>query len=254
MFAPNVKKIVVNADDLGLSDGVNAKIFASINRGLITSASVLANGDGFDNFQEQFRAYSQASFGVHLNLTEGLPLTNRADLGPLLHTSGRFREDIRNVRNLGKLRSAIKEELSAQVSRLLEAGVKISHFDSHQHVHTIPAITPVVKLLQSEFGIRRIRRARNFYLGGKFPSQAMYLKKLAFNQWLRWCPSTRMVDGMGNADDFIISADQIPSKFKSIELETHPGAARGDEEMARLQCWIENDPTIQSRLVNYHEI
>jgi chitin disaccharide deacetylase len=85
-----VKNLIVNADDLGWTDGVNRGIVAAFRNGIVTSTSLLANGAAFAGGVEMARAARGLGVGVHLNLSDGAPLADRETVTSLLNNEGEF--------------------------------------------------------------------------------------------------------------------------------------------------------------------
>jgi predicted glycoside hydrolase/deacetylase ChbG (UPF0249 family) len=140
-----VKRLIVNADDLGADGARNAGIFEAIREGAVTSASLLANGPALREALPQIRSLEKKkiSWGIHLNLSEGNPLS--PDLGVLAAKGGCFRGKARAHailmgRGNAELEEEVKRELEAQIRALEETGIRISHLDGHQHVHVFPAV------------------------------------------------------------------------------------------------------------------
>ena len=143
-----MKKIIINADDLGMSGTVNREIESCIQKGLITSTTIMANMPDFEGARKLYETYKDAiSFGWHMNLTEGEPLTK----SQALLDFGYFVETKDGVRMNGMafwkqkffpktIREEIKKELRAQIGKIRDNGIRLSHADSHQHIHTSPAL------------------------------------------------------------------------------------------------------------------
>jgi len=154
--------LIVNADDLGATVPVNDAIFSLMDRGLVTSATILANGVAFSDAAARLKNYPRRSFGVHLNLSAFPPLHPTPGLAPILDEDGHMsKARLDRVRWTPSLCRAMYVELSAQVERCLEAGVRVSHFDSHHHTHTIPWLLPVLVGLRDRFGVSRMRGTIN---------------------------------------------------------------------------------------------
>ena len=159
-----IVEVIVNADDLGATQTVNDAVFDLMDQKLVTSATLIANGPYVEEACQQIKRYPHCSFGVHLNVTEFSPLSGLSKVGALLGPHGDFaREQIRNISINSTLAEGIFEEFCAQIQRLLSLGVRIGHIDSHEHVHTIPKVFPILKKVQRRFNIRKVRISRNIY-------------------------------------------------------------------------------------------
>jgi predicted glycoside hydrolase/deacetylase ChbG (UPF0249 family) len=155
-----MRALIVNGDDFGLTPGINAGVLHAHTRGILTSASLFANAPATDAAIEIARGTSTLSVGCHLTLVDGLPLTAASEL-PTLAPGGRFRRTWSSfIRDavLGRIRlREVECELTAQVQRLSEAGVRLTHLDSHQHVHAYPPVFALVVRVARRFGIRTVR-------------------------------------------------------------------------------------------------
>jgi chitin disaccharide deacetylase len=178
-------RLIVNADDFGYSEAVNRAIMSGFESSLLTSTSIMANMPGFDHAVGLLRrnSFLQQKVGLHLNLTEGFPLSRTlTDCPVFCSEDGRLIYD--RDRSLFRLsrqeREAVYEELRMQLERVLTAGIRPVHLDSHHHSHTEWAIAPLVCRLARSYGIRRIRLTRNM---GLVPSPAKRWYKKLFNYW-----------------------------------------------------------------------
>jgi len=158
--------VIVNADDFGLGPSVNEGIALAFERGLISSTTLMANGQGFDDAVELARERRlEAHVGVHLVLTEGTPLTSPiAALSRFCDAEGQFRvwsAGSRAWRLAAHERDAVVRELGAQVDRVRAAGLPVTHLDSHHHVHNEWAVANCVIAVARATGVRRVRIARN---------------------------------------------------------------------------------------------
>ena len=216
--------VIINADDLGASAETNKTIFHEIAAGRVTSATILANGPAFEDAVDGVRDFPHCSFGVHLNLTEYEPLTTVGPLRSRLNGSGELNFGLRYARfSLSELR-AVYTEFAAQVRHAKQAGIPVSHLDSHHHIHTRFDFLPLVKLLQHEFGIGRVRARLNLYLLREPARPAVRLAIPLYNAWLRRLPRTRTTDCMARLAVFIEHLEAgWPPNFRSVELMVHPG-------------------------------
>ena len=216
--------IVVNADDLGTSEPINNETFALMESGLVTSSTIIANSPAFEPAMARTRDFPKCSFGVHLNLTVFPPLTGSRGLEAVLDEKGHLSPKLSQANISGALRDALFGELSAQVQRVLDAGVPVSHFDSHQHIHTIPALFPVLKQLQRKFGIRRVRPTINLLPASQRMTPMRWLKKAVYSTALQNWYATKSPEGLGDFRDFyaVLKSGSTP-RFRTMELMVHPG-------------------------------
>jgi predicted glycoside hydrolase/deacetylase ChbG (UPF0249 family) len=218
-------RLIVNADGLGISNTVNRAILESIESGLVTSTSIMANMPGFEDAVMLLREHGNLNMrvGVHLNLTVGYPLSRTiVDCPRFCNDNGRFVYD--RKRWLFRLsraeRRAIYEEMKAQIERVLAAGIIPTHLDSHHHLHTWWGIAPVVCRLGREYGIRRIRLTRNV---GRRPTLAKSIYKTLFNKWrLGSRHDFHNTDYFGDIEDVNVFSRQNRVKGKTVEIMVHP--------------------------------
>jgi chitin disaccharide deacetylase len=165
-------RLIVNADDFGIAEAVNRGIVEAHDRGIVTSTSLMAGGTAFAHAVELARSRPRLDIGVHLTLTELEPLVVGPGAATLLGADGRFLPHVtqlaaRAVRG-GLDADAVRAELEAQIRRVLDAGLAVSHLDGHQHAHVLPGVAPVVAELAARFGIAAVRhpaeRVRGYML------------------------------------------------------------------------------------------
>ncbi|MCP3177005.1 ChbG/HpnK family deacetylase [Desulfuromonas sp. KJ2020] len=150
-------RLIINADDLGSGPGRDKGILWAFQEGLISSASILANGPTFQE-AAQLAIHHGLPIGVHLNLSEGRPLAGA--LPGITDNKGFFPGKFRLRSLLDRpLRNAqdVFDELSAQLGRVIEAGLKPDHLDTHQHFFLFPELTDMVIALAREHGIPALR-------------------------------------------------------------------------------------------------
>jgi predicted glycoside hydrolase/deacetylase ChbG (UPF0249 family) len=149
-----MKRLIVNADDLGADEARNAGIFEAIREGSVTSVSLFPNGPALEDALHRIRSLGRTSvsFGVHLNLSEGKPVC--PDLRLLTCPDGSFLGKTSAHRLLMRsgnqaLQREIAREMSAQIKVLLDSGIQIHHLDGHHHIHAFPAaIVAAVRIAQ----------------------------------------------------------------------------------------------------------
>ncbi|WP_273185594.1 carbohydrate deacetylase [Hyphomonas adhaerens] len=157
-------RLIVHADDFGLSERVNEGVADAHLNGILTSTSIMACAPAFDHAVRIAKATPSLDIGVHLTLIEERPLTDPAKVPSLVDETGHFHKHItvfakRYFRGLIDL-DEVRLELDAQIARIKEAGLAISHLDSHQHVHMLPGILSVAQDLGRKHGIAPMRLPR----------------------------------------------------------------------------------------------
>ncbi len=157
-----MKRLIIHADDLGADEARNAGIIEAIEAGSVTAASILVNGPAFQDCIQRIASMNgrQLSFGVHLNLTEGRPLS--PGLETITGADGCFcgkQEGHRRLMNRDDdaLQKEIRREFAAQIQALRDAGVRMDHLDGHQHAHIFPAAIDATIRTAREFGIPWMR-------------------------------------------------------------------------------------------------
>ena len=156
-----MKQLIVNADDFGYTRGVNRAILHAYRNGIVTSTSLLANGPAFVDAVEQAKSEPGLDVGCHLNLVEGAPLSPPGKIPHLVGTDGKFhRMSGLTLRLLsGSVPAAeIERECSAQLEKLLRAGIRLSHVDTHQHMQIHPRAAAAVAGAARRCSIGWIRR------------------------------------------------------------------------------------------------
>lgn len=245
-------KIIINADDLGANEQVNTPTFELMSLNKITSATLMANGNAIEQAITQSRDYNQCSFGVHLNIVDRVPLSSADGLQDILDMAGNFNGKVENTHLTKKLINSIKAEFCCQIEYLLSHGIKLSHIDSHQHTHTIPALFPIIKLLQKKYNIKSVRLSRNIQYSGKPYPFVKYAKKRIFNLALRYYHFTKTTDGFTDLRSFHKNAGAVNPHFKTLEIMVHP-AAYPDEYRLLKNGW-ESDLPFETELINYNHL
>lgn len=158
-----MKNLIVNADDLGWSEGVNRGIAEAHRHGIVTSTSLLANGTSFVLAVELARTTPGLGVGVHLNLSDGAPVSEPETVTTLLNDSGEFAASpetllLRVARRSVDLRE-VEREWEAQICKVREAGISPTHLDGHKHVHMLPGLFEIALRLAKRHGIAAVRVA-----------------------------------------------------------------------------------------------
>lgn len=275
-------RIIVNADDLGKSQEVNAAIADAFRNRYITSSTILANSAYWDEIHRIVEENVDVSFGVHLNLTEGKAITNNQILLKygIVDNDNLFTANVLKLKCFPKeLVQAIYEEWDAQIHKVcVIEGINVSHLDGHHHVHTIMAFARILCKLGEKYNIHKVRN-RYYYSRGKlfdflriiirlpFLSNVLYVigKKGKVTQLLQREAETALWQKhikttYGTTDYFNAYESQVSLLSKKvgipsglvIELMCHPGHQKYDSEYQMIkECVIEN--YLPVLYINYRE-
>jgi chitin disaccharide deacetylase len=240
-------KVRINADDFGISPGVNSAVETMYQSRYLHSASLIC-GCGY--LVEAIRIANSnpgLKVGLHFNLTTGFSAIRSRTESLLATKQRRFKNGFLSLLLLSifrrkKLAQEVREELLAQLEMLKLAGLKINHIDSHRHVHMIPAIFKIVSDVASENSIKYVR----------------VINEDLFKTWAMKHPKTYLIDGglikwvvlrflaLFNPKKDVyffsilytcsISADLIqkivwPKEYKEAEIMIHPGNPEIDADL-----------------------
>ncbi len=161
MAPPFLPDLIVTADDLGSSREINRAIAQGLRDGYLTHASMMVNLGEFEDARSRLAGNGFANrIGLHLNLTDGPPLTRDIAHCPRFCCDGAFRfpPQGRGLWPLSRAeRRAVAAEVRAQLDRLRDAGFPVTHLDSHHHVHMEPNLARVILPIAQAAGIARVR-------------------------------------------------------------------------------------------------
>ncbi len=150
-------KFILNADDFGMSEAYNKAVSEGINNGILTSASICANGDAFEEaITDIIPNCTNLSVGIHLNIIEGKSLTQ---CPMLTDKEGNFNNGYIALilKSFNKdFMAQVEQEFRAQIEKIM-ARTTVDHIDSHVHTHAIPNIFKLTLKLAKEYGIPYIR-------------------------------------------------------------------------------------------------
>lgn len=220
--------VIINADDFGLTRGVNASIVACHRTGSLTSATLMANMDATEDAALLAAANPGLGVGLHFNITQGRPLSDPSAVASLLDGGGHFLDRPRLLRRAmaGRIQPGhVLAELQAQHRRIRELGIVPSHVDSHQHAHAIPAVFKVVAEHAQSMSVPvRVPRRWPGRVAGK--SLRRKLSEMTLQAMVGRC--------LAVAPAGLVSNDGLCSIF---DLQRHPASLTPDDYVALLAAY-----------------
>ena len=169
-----MRRLIVNADDFGYTSGVNRAILEAHSHGVVTSATLMANGPAFAEAVQLAGTVPKLSIGCHVVLTDGEPVLGAERL-PSLTSGSHFRDGMiafaaRAI--AGRIDGdEIAAEASAQIRKIQSAGIAVSHLDTHKHTHLFPKILQPLLRAAANCGVRAVRNP----FGPRLPLRSSHL-------------------------------------------------------------------------------
>ena len=249
-------KKIFNADDFGISKGVNAAIVKAHREGILNSASLMINQKYAADAVKLAKEMPELEIGLHVNLTNEYPAAPSRQIPLLVDGQGKLKNGFVNLFLLSflkprQLQQQAETEMRAQIAKYLATGLPLQHLDSHRHIHLIPPIFKAMRKLQKEFEVPRIRvMNENIFNTLKYNKNKSWLLdgaliKYVLLRFLCWW------NGYKNDVYFYtllytckIAKEQfkgvkIPSGYKAVEIMIHPGMPEIDKQYPE-DVWDEN--------------
>lgn len=166
----NTYKIIANADDFGRHTLINSAVEKAVEQGCLRSATIMPTGVAFEEAIEIAKKHSELGLGIHLTLVNAHSLLGPEKIPSLVDENGRFVDNYMIFVQrffMGRINlEDVRKELTAQVEKVMNTGVKISHIDSHQHMHTLPGIIDIALDLAEARGIKNVRIPKTPFFTG----------------------------------------------------------------------------------------
>lgn len=159
-----MKKLIINADDFGLSTGANRAVITAFREGILTSASLMVGGKAFEEAVSLARENPGLQVGLHLTLVQGRAVLPPEEIPGLVDPEGNFPMDpvAAGMRFFfsGSLKRELSREIKAQILRFRESGLPLSHIDGHLNIHMHPTVFGILAELMPRHGITSFRLTR----------------------------------------------------------------------------------------------
>lgn len=158
------RQLVITSDDFGLSSGVNRAVERAWQEGILTCASIMPGGAAFDEAIEIARRNPGLQIGLHLTLVQGKAVLPPSDIRGLVDDAGCFMENpvaagMRYFFDKGVYKQ-LKREIEAQIAKVCESGIELSHIDGHLNIHQHPTVFAFLADLMPRYGISSFRLSR----------------------------------------------------------------------------------------------
>ena len=247
---------IFNADDFGISKGVNAAIVKAHREGILNSASLMINQKYAAEAVKLAKEMPELEMGLHVNLTNEYPAASAQEIPLLVDGQGKLKNGFVNLLLISffkprQLRLQVEIEMRAQIAKYLTTGLPLQHLDSHRHVHMIPQIFKTMRKLQKEFEVPRSRvMNENIFNTLKYNHNKSWLFdgaliKYVLLRFLCWWNGykndvyfyTLMYTCKIAKEQF--SGVKIPQGYKAVEIMIHPGMPEIDKQYPE-DVWDEN--------------
>lgn len=275
----NYRKLIINADDFGWSEDINAACIALATAGNLTSVSFMANSCTNSHKELSKLKNLDISIGVHLNISTGQPINPSTINSPLVTHDGFFKANNKNTNEalLNALRiGSIQKEFDAQIEYARGLGIEISHLDTHHHVAKIPTIAFSMANSARKHNIRCVRAPASFNLKrfDLLRKSIVRVNKIIFSRFNLLSPKLRF--GLTKQNSWSEFVNTIHEWTKSsvwqpgstAELNCHPSFCNGvsgqSQEMAvrrpsdlkilSNEKLSELFASLKIRLITYHDL
>jgi hopanoid biosynthesis associated protein HpnK len=259
-----LKRLIVTADDFGLTLSVNEAVEEGHRRGILTAASLMVTGEAAADAVARAKRLPQLGVGLHLVLVDGVPVLPPEQIPALVGSDGRFSPNVlaqgMRIFCLPAARRQLAAEIRAQFAAFRATGLSLDHVNAHHHFHLHPTIHQTLLRLASEFGIRAMRlplepapasgRRLAWLTGAIEARHARRLRQrldaagVAHNDWI-----------YGLADTGAMTAERVRHYLEALpdgvsEIYFHPATARPPVWPANYRCAEEAaallDPEVQA--------
>ena len=226
------KQLIINADDFGIHPAVNEAVRKAATEGILTSTSLMAGGDAFDEAVEMARSMPSLGIGIHLTLVGGIkPVLPPSEVPSLTWDNGVFCHDYGNliVRDLeGKISlSEVYAEWDAQIQKIMNTGLPVTHMDGHQHMHMWPHFYPIARDLAKKYHISCMRVPDEDVLFGMKDGHIIrWAAKNGLSLLSRMHRSDLKKNHVRTNDHFfgmLYGGHLSPERFAKFILQTRPG-------------------------------
>ena len=221
----NIAKIVVNADDFGMSVNKNIAIDQMMRKGVCTNASLVVNMNYSDEaVRLAYEGGYEDRLSLHINLTEGRALSEGIKKIPLYYKEGEFvhRPIIRQNKQVYPFHIvAVRNEIEAQIQKFMNYGLKIKSIDSHNWVHLRVPVWLALKPLIKKYDIKIVRPMWEGYKRPEIASDKWSKYFITIQPWILRCRQFNIIQHTSNIEQFLLYEEELKN-LKYIETFVHP--------------------------------
>jgi hopanoid biosynthesis associated protein HpnK len=265
-----VRRLIVNADDFGLTRGVNRAIVEASSDGIVTSSTLMANGQALEDAIAHANSASRLSVGCHVVLVDGSPVLGGRQASTLSDKKakdGRFYDGLSAfaLRAVSGRVDAdeIEAEVTAQIRKLQSAGISVSHVDTHKHTHILPLVLRPLLRAARTCGVPAVRNPFGpvrFSILTKYPSlwkrysQVTVLNRLGgrfrnsvTDAGMLTTDGTVGIVSTGAMDDYLFASIVESLPEGTWEFVCHPGY--NDSELDSIQTRLRESRALELQLL-----
>ncbi len=226
-------RYIINADDFGRTKTVNEAIVYGFDNGYLSRTTIMVNMPLFEEAVELAKQHGfMDKVGLHINLTSGVPLTdNIKSVKAIVDSNGYFNGGFfKNIRLrcllMPKEKSAVIEEIKAQIEKYIDSGFTLMHADSHGHVHTFESLRKTTLKVLKEYQFKSVRISLN--LGHNSSLLKRLYKKLVNHSFLKFLGVKKGVLFVGSLKDVLRNRCDIQNIDGECEIMLHPNYYKGN--------------------------
>lgn len=246
-----MKKLIFNADDFGISQGVNEAIFRAHTEGVLNSTSIMITLKHVPQALDLAKQMPNLNIGLHANLTNENSVLNKEEIPLLVNENGKFKHGFVNLAVLSvlhpkELKNQAKKEIKAQIEKACSCGIKLTHLDSHRHIHMIPAIFKACMELAEEYNIPRLRfvnenpfttikqtKSKDWITDGGLIKNLVLISCAVVNKILFGFKSDTYFYSIINTCKITrdkLKSYKVPNAYNVVEIGIHPGLPEIDKQ------------------------
>ena len=262
-----MKQLIINADDFGRHKLINKAVEKAFQEGCLSSTTIMAGAKFFDDAVEIAKRNPDLGVGIHFTLVNGYPVLPPEKIPSLVTPEGYFHENYIEFIKLyvkGKInRDEVQNELGAQLEKVIRAGLKPTHFDSHQHLHHFPGIISIALKLAKMANIPAMRVADTKIFDGSVESFGQIIGRLGLGSLSKFAAHSAHTKNILTPDHFsgIVAGESVSEKFltnliKNLEDGTtevmlHPGT---NNKVLQKYCAWDHDFEMELKAVTSSRI